>query len=44
MMIILKKIANENLMFIFDKVKDKTIENFNEIKKLQENDRKISGF
>ena len=39
-----KKIANENLMFIFDKVKDKTIENFNEIKKLQEIDKKISGF
>jgi len=39
-----KKIANENLLHIFDKVKDETIENFNEIKKLQEINNNINGF
>jgi hypothetical protein len=39
-----KKIANENLVHIFDKVKDETIENFNEIKKLKDINNNINGF
>jgi len=39
-----KNIANENLLNIFDKVKEKTIENFNQIQKINNNNININGF
>lgn len=39
-----KKIANENLVHIFNKVKEETIQNFNEIKKLKDINNNINGF
>lgn len=39
-----KNIANKNLLYVFDKVKENTIDNFNEIKKIQESDKNINGF